>query len=199
MMRRGRPKVKQNHEATFYLDKVAFVCNDPSMAAPPKQDVVSMMQLRLVHDIRGIKQIREEMKGLAEAYNRYVDLRDRLDKHVVRAQRIMGILGRDLIIKAKEPMGAEQLEAKDGQPIVSMPTPEDLRSELPLWLAVQEYLLIVPEAKVGEIASFLHEVGIPNVSRQAIESALKRHHETFQVRKRGKEKLVSLKRREQDS
>jgi hypothetical protein len=79
-----------------------------------------------------------------------------------------------------------------------MPTPEDLRAELPLWQAVQEYLLIVHEAKVGEIVSFFSEVGIPNTTRQAIESALKRHAKTFQTVKRGKEKLVSLKRKEPD-
>jgi len=45
---------------------------------------------------------------------------------------------------------------------------------------VKEYLHFVPEARIREIEDFFQRsVGIIELNRQAIESAIKRHPETF--------------------
>jgi hypothetical protein len=49
----------------------------------------------------------------------------------------------------------------------------------------------VREAQVGNIAHFLEWIGLTS-NRQAIESAINTHEETFKIDKRGREKFISL-------
>jgi hypothetical protein len=63
-------------------------------------------------------------------------------------------------------------------------TAGELREDLALWEAMKEYLQHIPKARIAEM---------PNASRQAMESALKRHPETFKVTKDRRDKYISLK------
>jgi hypothetical protein len=65
-------------------------------------------------------------------------------------------------------------------------------TDLELWEAVQQYLRFVEEAQVGEILAFLTWAEI-KTSRQAIDAVVSRHKKVFQIKKRGREKFVSLK------
>ncbi len=60
---------------------------------------------------------------------------------------------------------------------------------------MKEYLQYVPEARIAEMEDFFGAVKIPNANRQAMESALKRHPETFKIRKDKRDKYISLKER----
>jgi hypothetical protein len=60
---------------------------------------------------------------------------------------------------------------------------------------MKEYLQHVPEARIGEMEDFFETVKMPNANRQAMESALKRHPETFKIRKDKRDKFISLKSR----
>ncbi len=67
---------------------------------------------------------------------------------------------------------------------------KELRSNLPLWEAMKEYLQHIQEARIGEMEEFFSHVGYEEGNRQAIESALKRHPKEFHVRKRKREKYL---------
>ncbi len=75
---------------------------------------------------------------------------------------------------------------------------EALRLETPLWMMMEEYLHHVPEARLTDMQDFLQSsVQIKEANRYAMESALKRHPDVFKVRKKGREKFVSLKQRKE--
>jgi hypothetical protein len=50
------------------------------------------------------------------------------------------------------------------------------------------------ESKVGDVQEFLNGLGMENVTRQAIESAMKRHADWFEITKKGHERYVKLKK-----
>ncbi len=77
------------------------------------------------------------------------------------------------------------------------PQSDDGSIRLPLWKAMREYLREEGQSRVGEIQLYLESKGYTNLSRQTIESAIKRHSETFGVRTRKHERLVSLKESEE--
>jgi len=176
---------KINIEATNTIDNVATKVHHVDM--PSTIDVLVRMRQRLEHECASLQPLRKEMDKLAPAYNRYVDLKGEIDFRSKRIQRLMGVLG-----------GEELLEFGNVDPVASETNfqgdPDDLRAELPLWRAVQEYLLIAGEAKVGDVQSFLSGLEFEKIGRQAIESALRSHGDVFRVVKRGRDKYISLKK-----
>ncbi len=65
--------------------------------------------------------------------------------------------------------------------------------EVPLWLAMKAIVEQVSEIQVIDLQNSLDYFGKKS-SRQAIESALASHKETFETKVRGRDKFVSLKR-----
>ena len=65
--------------------------------------------------------------------------------------------------------------------------------KLPLWLAMKAIVEQTTEVQVVDLQDALEYFGI-KASRQAIESALASHKETFETKTRSREKFVSLKR-----
>jgi NH3-dependent NAD+ synthetase len=65
--------------------------------------------------------------------------------------------------------------------------------KLPLWLAMRAILEQTTEVQVVDLQDALEHFGI-KASRQAIESALASHKETFETKTRSRDKFVSLKR-----
>jgi hypothetical protein len=74
-----------------------------------------------------------------------------------------------------------------------LPSTTELREKLRLWRAIREYLRVAGEAKIGDIQEFLEWVGIPDFSRQALESALQNHQDLFEITKKGHERYIKLK------
>ncbi|SRR6266849_4274400 len=147
-----------------------------------------IMKERINQEYHQLKAIRKEMEKLASAYNRFTDLAEQKRQREQRIRTLMGLLPYD----------------QHGVPISDIDFVQAgeshirrvraLKQELPIWKAIREYLRVTRSAKVAEIGSFLVAVGfMRNVSRQAIESAVKRHPQSFRLAKRGKDKLVSLK------
>jgi hypothetical protein len=129
------------------------------------------------------------METLAAQYHRYRDLQAEVDARWKRIVYILRLIGPD---RAAKIMGSDEtgilLEATD-----TPPQSDDGRVGLPIWKAIREYLREAGEARVGEIQSFLAWLGFENVSRQAIESALKRHEGTFRIRTKRHQRIVSLR------
>ena|ERR1700690_4375707 len=155
-----------------------------------KQDVYLRLQRRLIHECTSTRSLREEMKELSSAYNQYVDCESRLQESNQRMSYLMGLLGPDRVIETMKADGTSCLR----KTLESHTPPSELRDKLSLWRAIREYLREVPgKSKVGEIQDFLTWMGLENVTRQAIESALKRHSDWFKVTKRGHDRYVELK------
>jgi hypothetical protein len=132
-----------------------------------------------------------EMEKLSWAYHRYLDLDSETEASGRRMTYLIGLLGPD---RVEEMMAVDEgaclRETLEAHPS----SPRELREKLSVWRAVREYLRVVPgQCKVGDIQAFLSWLGMRNVTRQAIESALKRHSDWFNVTKKGHERYVELK------
>jgi hypothetical protein len=183
------PQRAESHikQATFLLDSVASVSYLIPM--PMYADVYNALQQRLIHACGQVRDIRQRMTELAPAYNEFIDLREQLKKHTSQINNLKGVFGPgypDVMQDDKSDVIGETSEVT--------PSWKEMRDTVPLWIAVREYLAASGEAKVGEVDDFLNHLQFPNVRRQSIESALRRHPKTFRVRKVGKEKLISLKK-----
>jgi len=172
-----------NTEATIALDNVASKVHHKNV--PTTADAERMMQQKLEHECASVQSARKEISELASAYHRYMDLKDQIEDKSKRIQRLMAILGTDSI----ENMGSDEVKSETNL----QGEPEELRKGLSLWRAIREYLVIAGETKVGDVQGFFSGMNY-EVSRQAIESALRSHLNVFRVVKRGRDKYISLKK-----
>ena len=137
--------------------------------------------------------VEKRMQELASAYNEFLDLREEKARRKPRIERLLALAGSwdwespDWDYKEHEALSIA------GATVTNATDAEALLSRLPLWEALREYLMIVPEARIGEIEGFLRDIGFKEGNRQAIESALKRHPTVFSTRKKKREKFISLK------
>ena len=169
---------KNNNEATLILTSSCLSANLEFM--PMISDVVRSMEQRRKHEVERIQAARAEIEKLSPAFNRYVDLRAEIKEAEDRYKRISAVL-------------YSEAEPRDSVLEDISETLNSLRSKLVLWKAIEEYLSHVSEAMIEDIQTFLVGVGINSVSRQAIESALRTHTKIFAVRKKGRDKFVSLR------
>lgn len=143
------------------------------------------MRQRLHYETARAKEIRERMEVLAPAYNEFLDLRAEFDSRRARAGILLGMIGDDVHAEVNVP------RSEDGAAHLTGSSPQVLRSELPLWEAMKEYLQYVPEARIGEMEEFFDHIGYAEGNRQAIESALKRHPKEFRIiRRKKREKFI---------
>jgi hypothetical protein len=145
------------------------------------------MRQRLHHDVQRMQTIKDRMEELAGAYNEFQDLRDEGTTRKARIAILYGLIGDD-----NHNTHGDWVETAARQ--VTGSSDKTLRSELPLWEAMKEYLRYVPEARISEMEEFFSHIGYDEGNRQAIESALKRHPKEFHVRKQKREKFLSLKK-----
>jgi len=154
------------------------------------EEVYVRLQQRLLHECRNIVSKSQEMDELAASYHRYVDLEDQVSRSRKRMSYIVGLFGPDRIEQTMKIDDTTCLRKTLGL----HPSPGELRKKLRLWRAVREYLRITGKSTVTEIQVFLDWLGLERITRQAIESALKRHEHTFKVTKSGHDRYVELKR-----
>jgi|SRR5579859_1764711 len=146
------------------------------------------MHSRLWHEEDRIQEINEELKRLTSAYNKFLDLQKEAEERKRRLQVLFSLVG-PIDQNAPDNRGAEHRFAIS----LLKENVEELRSKLPLWKAMREYLRHAPEARIGEMEAFFQEMKFTDGNRQAIESALRRHPKVFKIRKEKREKYISLK------
>jgi hypothetical protein len=152
------------------------------------EDVYLRLQGRLVHECESTRETQQEMRTLATAYNRYVDLEQTLAD---RRERIMNIVRTISLKRAKATMKAAHVRGAAEM----LPTEEQWGQKvIPLWKAVREFIHVAGESSVGDIQRFLTWLGWQYVSRQSIESVFRRHPNRFRVRTKGNKRMVSLKK-----
>jgi hypothetical protein len=156
----------------------------------PTTDVYTRLQDRLIYEAQNLRSVRKQMQELAPAYNRYLDLDNELDSRRHRMSIILGLLGPERVTEIVKADNTASLgEALEQQKPLS-----ELREKLRLWRAVREYVRMAGTSRIADIHQFLEWAGLKDVTRQAIESALKQHEDTFETTKRGHERFVALKR-----
>ncbi len=179
-------KHKQNLEGISFVYKILSLLYCISM--PLLTDAQRAIKHRLTAACERVQEIRGEQNKLASAYERYLVLQKELRHQEKRIDRLAGLIGPDLFLET-ELGDTSNVIVKTVESHTSI---RQLRDELALWEALQEYLLYAEEARIQDIQLFLDSFEL-SASREAIESALKRHPETFKSRKRGGTKLISLK------
>lgn len=155
------------------------------------QNITDQMCARLMHEVESIEANQSKMAEIEGAYNTYVDICEDQKRRLERVQRLVSILDSgDLLLNA--------IKLDDTQTLGrALAPPISLSLDIPLWEAMKEYLSYVKEAGIEEIVSFLKRMNIKTANRQAIESVLKRHPETFRTRKSGHNKFIALKTTDQ--
>jgi hypothetical protein len=182
-------QTKINQNSTNFIDKI--LCLLYRLTMPLLTDAQRAIKQRLVAACERVRELRTEQKTLASAYERYNILQRELKQQEKRIDRLAGLIGPKLFLAA---------EIEDTSDVIidmveTHTTIDQLRNELSLWEAMVEYLAYAEEARIQDIQTFLESFGF-TASREAVESALKRHPETFKTKKRGGTKLVSLKKGE---
>jgi hypothetical protein len=146
--------------------------------------IIGAIENRIRHDEQQVKRVTDEMRKLSDPYNRYLDLERDLRTHERSIEKLQGLLGASLLYSI--PMGDD--DAKNEEKV------KELRRELELWEAVEQFLRFVPEARLREIVEFLEAAGI-KTSRQAIEACVQAHPKVFAARIKRRVKFLSLRQR----
>ena len=178
---------KINQNSTDLIDTVLLLLY--RLAMPLLTDAQRAIKQRLLAACGRVRELRTEQKTLASAYERYTLLQKELKQQEKRIDRLAGLIGPNLFLAAE----IEDTSNVIGDTVETHTSILQLRNELSLWEAMVEYLSYAEEARIQDVQTFLESFGI-TASREAIESALKRHPETFKSKKRGGTKLVSLKK-----
>jgi hypothetical protein len=152
---------------------------------PILDEVVKAMQVRMIREWRRMRSTGAEIHKLTDAYHRYQDLREERKKHEQRVKRLVALLYPDYM-----PQNSDT--ATLGKVIASMDF-APARGDLALWEVLEEYLAAVGETPIADAAEMLPRFVKSHVSRQAVESAIRRHPTIFQVRLDRGKRLISLK------
>ncbi len=177
----------RNNEATHsnenILTSVASMCTIPRMVR--YSDIEKRLEGQHSADIRCLKVNYARQNELLAYVVEFQDLERDAKMREDRARRIVELLGEDKFLDTRK----EMLNGKNmGREV--MVTTDD---KSPLWEAMKTIVEHVTELQVIDLQDTLLHFG-RKVTRQAIESALKAHKETFHTVVRGREKFVSLKR-----
>lgn len=173
-------------DITILLDMVMSRCYPPSVKVTP-HPIERQMRLRLYHEAQRMKEIKARMDALAGAYNEFRDLLKELPERKARMTILLGLIGED-IHSPNSTWATSNATELAGSSLSA------LRSQLSVWEAMKEYLQHVPEARIGEMEEFFSHIGYEEGNRQAMESALKRRPKEFNVRRKKREKYISLKK-----
>ena len=168
-----------NSESTKVLTTVVSKCIlDPVIRLA---DLKERLEQQYDADYEYLQANYAEQNKLRAAVLRFQDLEREAKVRRERAGRIIAVLGEE---KFKDLDPTRKGAAKD----IFFDT-----ENVPLWAAMQAIVEQVSEIQVVDLQTALEHFG-RKASRQAIESALASHKDTFETKTRNRAKFVSLKR-----
>ena len=148
-------------------------------------DIEKRLDQQFDEDVRQLRKNYSEQNKLRPAVLRFNDLEREAKAREERMMRVLMVLGEEKF----EDTRRDLLRGKD----VSKEITTNTEDKLPLWLAMRAIVEQVTELQVVDLQDALQHFKI-KASRQAIESALASHKETFETKSRGRDKFVSLRR-----
>ena len=166
----------------WLLTCVASMCNASTMRFG---DLAKALDQQIAADIKQLKANYSLQNKLRPAVLRFRDLESDNKTREERIQRIVALTGKESF----EDLRKKMLSGYDVSNGISVAVDE----ALPLWMAMRAIVEQVLEIQVVELQHALDYFG-RKTSRQAIESALASHKETFETKARSREKFVSLRR-----
>jgi hypothetical protein len=172
-----------NCESIIKLTQVESKCTLNSVIR--FADIEKRLDQQYAQDAKQLKKNYTEQNKLRPTVLRFHDLEREAKMREERMARVVMLLGEDKFADTRR----ELLRGVDVSKEITTNTPE----KLPLWLAMRAIVEQISELQVIDLQDALVHFNI-NASRQAIESALASHRETFETKIRGREKFVSLKR-----
>jgi hypothetical protein len=163
-------------------------CSTPLV--PLLTDALDALKQQLTFECKRVQEIRIEKKRYADAYNRFVALQKELQEREGKIDELAGLLGGNRYLEAAEEDHSDAI----GNTLEVHTPISKLRDELPLWKAIRWYVGYAGEARINDILLFLVDgCRIENANRNGVESALRLHAETFNIRRKKREKFISLK------
>jgi hypothetical protein len=148
-------------------------------------DIERRLDQQYDEDVRQLKKNYSEQNRLRPSVLRYYDLEREAKAREERMARVVMLLGEHKF----EDIRRELLKGTDVSKQIVTVTDD----KLPLWSAMKAIIEQVTELQVVDLQDALEYFEV-KASRQAIESALASHRETFETKTRGRDKFVSLKR-----
>lgn len=145
-------------------------------------DISKALQQQANADVKRLKQIDREQAKIREQYIRYRDLESERKSKEERIRRAVALVGENY----QTLRDVTDKETTFGEFVVSV-------GDLTLWEAMLAVLEQVSEMQVYELRHVLEQLG-KKVSHQAIQSAVMTHRDKFELKARGREKFLSLKR-----
>lgn len=175
--------VEFNIDSTKYLTPVESKCSVVSTVIR-LNDIRKRLEQQYREDEKNLRKNYAEQNRLRPTVLRFQDLEREAKDREQRLRRIATLVGEGEFLDTRK----ELLNGVD----VSREIIID-EDDVPLWLAMKAIVEQVSEIQVVDLQNTL-DYFKKKCSRQAIESALAAHTETFETKVRGREKFVSLKR-----
>jgi hypothetical protein len=148
-------------------------------------DIEKRLDQQYSEDVKQLRKNYSEQNKLRPFVVRFHDLEREAKAREERMERVIMLLGEEKFEDSRK----ELLKGND----VSREIVVFVDDKLPLWLAMKAIVEQTTEVQVVDLQDILEYFHI-KASRQAIESALASHKETFETKTRNREKFVSLKR-----
>jgi hypothetical protein len=171
----------RNNESTKHLTSVESEFTVDCMLR--LADIEKSLRQQKNTDVKQLQSNLAEQNKLRPYVQRYRDLQNDAKTREERLARTMALIGES------EFKDSEKLSGNEASNSILIQVP----TELPLWMAIYAIVEQVPEIQVVDLQAALEHFR-RKASRQAIESALASHKETFEIKMRGRNKFVSLKR-----
>jgi len=150
-----------------------------------------LVRKRIEHQVNQLDELSKELGDLIEPYNRCLDLMDQVKRSEQELNDLIALAGKETLEGFKK-----KYEYDADWDFLLLRDPQQMRENMPLWKAIRNYLQVVNNgARVPEILEFMKVVKIPGVTRQAVESALKRHPQVFEPKKVGRERKIFLRQK----
>jgi hypothetical protein len=166
-----------NSDSTISLDKVYSLVYKNHMRI---QDVAQALRQQWKDNEQELHRIRDEQNKLRAAHIRFLNLEEEAKRKTATLQRVGVLLARQ---------GNWNVEAEG----VKLGLDVDFLGEISLWEALAEFLKLTGEIRVVDLHLALRELYDKNVTRQAIESAMRTHSDLFKFRRLGREVFIALK------
>jgi hypothetical protein len=148
-------------------------------------DVEKRLEQQYGADAKTLKRNYARQNELLASVVEYNDLVTEARMREDRMRRVVELLGADEFLDTRKAL----LDGNDVSREISISVNDDS----PLWESIRTILEQVPEVQIIDLQDALLHFG-KKVTRQAIESALATHRETFATVLRSRDKFVSLKR-----
>ena len=172
----------RNCESTNNLTRVESMCSISGVIR--FADIKERLEQQYAADYEHLEKNYEEQNKLLPQVRKFNDLEREAKIRRERAARIIAVLGEQKFNDRDDDLKRSRSSAKG----IYFDT-----EGIPLWGLMAAIVEQVPEIQVVDLQAAL-EYFDRKASRQAVESALASHKETFETKTRNREKFVSLKR-----